>query len=94
MVRLIFISSSNRTESSVFNWCFLDARETPMTLVQDTRASKVFCSTLSSVQGTSNSVNLERASNMIQAGMFDSLSLRLKRNQRKKALSVLATPGK
>ena len=90
--------SSNRTGQSMWNWCFLDAKKTP---IQDTRESEVFHSTLSSVQDTSNSVNsssliqttLERASNMVRASMSGGLYLRLNRSQRKKASSALTNPG-
>ena len=59
-------------------------------------------SAVSSVEGTSNSVNsssliqttLERASNMVQASVSGGLYSRLNRSQRKKALSALTTPGK
>ena len=86
----------------MWNWCFLDAWETPTTPIQDTRESEVSHSAVSSVQSTSNSVNsssliqttLERASNMVQASVSGGLYSRLNRSQRKKALSALTTPGK
>ena len=76
--------------------------ETPTTPIQDTRESEVSHSAVSSVQGTSNSVNsssliqttLERASNMVRTSMSGGLYSRLNRSQRKKASSALTTPGK
>ena len=87
----------------MWNWCFSDARETPTTPIQDTIESEVSHSTVSSVQGTSNSVNssslipttLERASNMVQAGMSGGLYSCLNRSQRKRAWSSsTSTSGK